>query len=62
MTEQDRTRQAIIDITKGDDILHKLEFDERTRTIRTAPINRDPDGATAVTPEDLKFAARKEGN
>lgn len=62
MTEEDRTRQIIIDITQGKDILHKLQYDDRTRTIRTVPVNGDPDGAAAVFPQDLEFALRKGGN
>jgi hypothetical protein len=63
MSEKDRVRQTIIDMTRGKDILHKLKYDDRTRTIRTVPIkDHDPDGEMEVIPQDLEFAARKGGN
>jgi transketolase C-terminal domain/subunit len=63
MSEKDRVRQTIIDMTMGQDISHKLKYDDKTRTIRTVTIeDHDPDGGMAVIPQDLEFAAMKGGN
>jgi hypothetical protein len=59
MKEEDRTRQIIIDMAKGEDSAHKLKFDPLTRKIRPVSIFHDPDDWTGMTAEDATLSSLK---
>ena len=54
--EQQRVREIILDMARGDDVGHKMVFDPRTKSVRAiSNYERDPDEAIEVTPEDVTF-------
>jgi len=62
MKDEDRIREIIKSITRGDDIGHKLAYDHRTKTIRPVSIYQDPDQSPEITPEDATLAANNGGD
>jgi hypothetical protein len=52
MKEEDRVRQIMVDMATGDDIGHKLIYDQGTKTIRPVSKYHDPDSSLNVEPED----------
>jgi hypothetical protein len=62
MKEEDRIREIIKSMAKGDDIGHKLAYDQRTKTIRPVSIYQDPDQSPEITPEDASLAAINGGD
>jgi molybdopterin/thiamine biosynthesis adenylyltransferase len=56
-TEQQRVKDIILDLARGEDVGHKMVFDPRTKCVRAIPnYERDPDGTIEVTPEDVTFS------
>ena len=50
--EEDRIRQIIEDMARGEDLGDKLGYDRVTKTVRPISPFHDPDWATEITPED----------
>lgn len=50
--EEDRIRNIMEDMARGKDVGSKLIYDTRTKTVRTASKNHDPDGAIKIIPSD----------
>ena len=61
MKEEDRIREIMKSMAKGDDIWHKLAYDPRTKTIRPESFFHDPDQSPEITPEDATLAAINAG-
>ena len=54
--EQERVRQIIENMARGDDAGDKLVYDRVTKTFRPSSSLRDPDRATEITPEDAELS------
>ena len=50
--EEDRIRRIMEDMSKGDDIGHKLVYDRENKRVRPVSCFHDPDWATSITPSD----------
>ncbi len=59
--EEERIKNIIIDMAKGDDTGNKLSYDPVTKRLIPVSRNGDPDGNMTITPEDNRFAAKKGG-
>jgi len=62
MNEEERIRKIIVDMAKGDDTGHKLEYDRSSKRIMPVSKNGDPDGTMKITPKDAELFATKKGS
>ena len=52
MGEEERVRQIMVNMAKGNEAGKKLGFDPRTKTIRVVSKDHDPDSTMEIDPED----------
>jgi hypothetical protein len=59
--EEERIKNIIINMARGNNTGHKLSYDPVTKRILPILENGDPDGIMTITPEDNRFAVKKGG-
>jgi molybdopterin/thiamine biosynthesis adenylyltransferase len=57
ISEQDRVKEIISNMSKGNEVGQKLVYDKVNKTVRTVSEFTDPDNAIEITPEDTKFSS-----